>query len=273
MTRNRILVPTDFSPAAETAAAFAADIARACNGSLTFMHVLDDKKMPRIEAESKMKSFCTKAGRIHATQCDYILSGENIFKEIPVVASGKEYMMVVIATHGIQGLRQKMLGADILKLIRAIPIPALVVQRDSRFPEGGFKKLVFPVGGHASFNRQIEAAAMMAGIFDTEIQIYSIRKKGDEWTPTLKKNILAAEEVFENKGIRYVRVEEEPNVLSVGYARQTLKYAHNTGGDLISIMSVPTQEHSYFAQADKQEVLTNEHCIPVLCTSDVERGI
>jgi hypothetical protein len=35
-------------------------------------------------------------------------------------------------------------------------------------------------------------------------------------------------------------------------------------------MSVPTREHYYYAQADKQEILTNKHHIPVLCTSDVE---
>ena len=43
MSINKILVPTDFSEAAETAAAFAVRIADASNSSLTFVHVHDDK--------------------------------------------------------------------------------------------------------------------------------------------------------------------------------------------------------------------------------------
>jgi nucleotide-binding universal stress UspA family protein len=271
MNKRKILVPTDFSQGAETAAAFAADIAKASGSSITFLHVHDDKKLSRQEVENRMGAFCNKSERIHAIDCDVMITGNNIFKAIPEIASDRQYIMVVIATHGVQGLRQKMLGADILKLIRSIPIPVLVVQRNSIAPSGGFKKMVFPVGGHDRFDRQIDAAVMMAGIFDTEIQVYSIKKKGDEWTTKLKKNIQAAEKTFTDKGIRHSRVNEEPTVLSVGYARQTIRYADSSGSDLISIMSVPTREHYYYAQADKQEMLTNEHCIPVICTSDAER--
>jgi nucleotide-binding universal stress UspA family protein len=270
MNNKKILVPTDFSPGAETAAAFAADIANASGASITFLHVHDDKKLSRTEVESRMESFCNKSSRIHAIGCDHIITGNNIFKAIPAAALEGKYMIVVIATHGIQGLRQKMMGADILKLVKAIPVPVLVVQRDSVAPEGGFKKMVFPVGGHKRFDRQVNAALLIGQIFDTEIQVYSVRKKGDEWTPTLKKNTQLAEKAFSEKGIRHSRVNEEPNVLSVGYARQTIKYAVKSGADLISIMSVPTPEHYYYAQADKEEMLTNEYLIPVLCTSDVE---
>jgi nucleotide-binding universal stress UspA family protein len=270
MSDKKILVPTDFSPGAETAAAFAADIASVSGASITFLHVHDDKKSSRTEVESRMESFCNKAARIHSIKCDYEITGNNIFKAIPAVASQWNYILVVIATHGVQGLKQKMLGADILKLVKAIPTPVLVVQRDSLAPVGGFKKMVFPVGGHKRFDRQIDAAVLISGLFDTEVQIYSVRKKGDEWTPTLKKNTHTAETIFDKAGVRYTRVNEEPNVLSVGYARQTIKYAQSSGADLISIMSVPTREHYYYAQADKEEILTNEYNIPVLCSSDIE---
>lgn len=53
-------------------------------------------------------------------------------------------------------------------------------------------------------------------------------------------------------------------------ARQTIRYAQATKAGIISIMSVPTREHYYFAQADKEEMLTNEFRIPVLCSSDLE---
>jgi nucleotide-binding universal stress UspA family protein len=267
---NKILVPYDFSAAADRAVLFAGVVARTSGYSIELIHVHGDKKEPLAEIEDSLASLCRKIKESEGVYCEYMITHGNIFVDIPKAASTAACRMVVIATHGIRGFRQKMTGAYILKLVKTIPVPVLVVQKDSAVPSIGFKKLVFPVGGHARFDRQIDAAVLMAEIFNLEVQIYSIRKSGDEWTPALKKNIQEAEKAFSAKGISFRRVEEEPNVLSVGYARQTIRYAKNNECDLISIMSVPTREHYYFAQADKEEVLTNEHAIAVLCSSDLE---
>jgi nucleotide-binding universal stress UspA family protein len=267
---NKILVPFDFSSASERAVLFAGVVARTSGYSIDLIHVHNDKKVQLAEVEKSLASLCKKIQESEGVPCGHIITGGSIFTDIPKTASSGFYKMVIIATHGIMGFRQKMTGAYILRMVRAITAPVLVVHKESAVPSLGFKRLVFPVGGHARFDRQIDAAVLMAGIFDLEVQIYSIRKSGDEWTPALKKNIQAAEKAFSDKGIKFRRVEEEPNVLSVGYARQTIRYAKNNGCDLISIMSVPTREHYYFAQADKEEVLTNEHGIAVLCSSDLE---
>jgi nucleotide-binding universal stress UspA family protein len=267
---NKILVPYDFSAAAEKAVLFAGTVARAAGDSIELIHVYLDKKVPLANVKDSLSIMSGKISESEGVKCSYQVTDGGIFSDILQAASSKGCTMVIIGTHGIKGLRQKMTGADILKLIRSIPVPVIVIQKESAVPSLGFKRLVFPVGGHERFDRQIQAAVMMAGIFSLEVLIYSIRKKGDEWTPALKKNITEAEKVFSEHGISYRRIEEEPNVLSVGYTRQTLCYAAASGCDLISIMSVPTREHYYFAQADKEEMLTNELRIPVLCSSDVE---
>ncbi|MEA3477811.1 MAG: hypothetical protein U9R60_06500 [Bacteroidota bacterium] len=47
-----------------------------------------------------------------------------------------------------------------------------------------------------------------------------------------------------------------------------LQYTDNVGADLISLMSMPTKDYHYFADSDKERLLTNEAGIPILCTSD-----
>jgi len=47
-----------------------------------------------------------------------------------------------------------------------------------------------------------------------------------------------------------------------------LQYANNVNADLIAIVSVESKEYYNIADADKQAILTNDHNIPVLCTSD-----
>lgn len=82
-----------------------------------------------------------------------------------------------------------------------------------------------------------------------------------------------AEERFAEKGISYKRIDEDQNVFSVGFAKQTLNYASAQRANLISIMVNPTQENAYFADSDKEAILMNEHCIPILCTSDAKEEV
>lgn len=52
--------------------------------------------------------------------------------------------------------------------------------------------------------------------------------------------------------------------------RQTLQYAAANNVGMIAIMSVKSEEHYYFAQADKEVMVNNEHNIPVFCVSGLE---
>jgi len=99
--------------------------------------------------------------------------------------------------------------------------------------------------------------------------VYSIERPGFEWPETLKKNIDKTRQIFDENGIKYIRVNEKQTVLSIGFAAQTLKYAKSSGAGLIAMMSVPSEEYHYFAQQDKVNLLTNEGGIPVLCASDL----
>jgi len=113
----------------------------------------------------------------------------------------------------------------------------------------------------------------MAGIFDPEIHLYSISKPGFEQTDKLRYNITLAETRFSEKGISYKRVCEDQSVFSVGFAKQTLLYADQIKADLITVMATPTRENYYFADSDKEAIITNEHCIPVLCASGTKHEI
>ncbi len=172
---------------------------------------------------------------------------------------------MVIGTHGIQGFKQKLLGADMLKIIRKVNIPVLVIQENCLCRN--FNPIVFPVGGHDGFMALVDSAAMIAGLFGSEVHIYSISRKGDEGSKKLKENTAQAIKYFNDKKIPTQRIEEEATVFSVGYAKQTLQYAKKVDAGLISIMSVKTEEYYYFAQADKESLINNEFNIPVLCAS------
>lgn len=272
MIENKILIPVDYSPAADKAIEFGIFLARKSKSGITLLHIYENDDLSCEECEKKLKNLINRINIQSDVSCDYILEEGSIFSEIPDIASNSTYSMMVIATHGRKGFRQKIFGPDILKLLKKIPIPALVVQKKSSIPDDGFKKAIFPVGAHEDFDKKIDAMIMFAGIFDTEIHIYSIDKPGFDQTDRIRENILKTENKFKEKGIRFVRVDEDQTMFSIGYAKQTLKYAGDQNADMITIMSIPTRENAYFADSDKEAIITNELNIPVLCTSDAEQN-
>jgi nucleotide-binding universal stress UspA family protein len=270
MIENKILIPVDFTSAAEKAVEFGVYIANKMKAKIILLHVFEDEGMSLEESKEKLKMMTNEISNNKDLQCDFICESGSIFEVIPEIASKSTFRMAIIAAHGRKGFRQKLFGADILKLLKRIPIPALVVQEGSAIPESGFKTTIFPVGSHDAYERNIEAMKLIAGLCDPEIHLYSISKPGFEQSDQLRQNILLAEERFSEKGINYKRIDEDQNVFSVGFAKQTLKYANENKASLISIMVNPTRENVYFADSDKEAILMNEHCIPVLCTSDAE---
>lgn len=83
--------------------------------------------------------------------------------------------------------------------------------------------------------------------------------------PGMLTNIELAEKWCEAKGIRMIRVREEQEGFSTGYARQTIRYAHTAGANAIWMISAESRDYYSFAKDYKETVLLNEFLLPVLC--------
>jgi nucleotide-binding universal stress UspA family protein len=263
--KNKIIIPTDLTPAANQAIRQASAIAGKTGSSLTLLHILDHKHGTAGDVNRSLQDQAGKIRESAGQGCEVLLKEGSIFDAIPETVCEKDYDLMVIGTHGLKGIRQSLFGANILKLVLKIPIPVLVVQEQSPLKES-FNKVILPVSSHSTFQSAVDAIAMFAGIYNLEVHLYSIHKPGFPWSDQLLKNIEDATGQFEAKGIRMIRVKEEQKVFSQGYARQTLKYANSAGADAIWMISVPSKEEYYQAPTYKEAILLNEFRIPVLCT-------
>ncbi|MFH1121748.1 MAG: universal stress protein [Bacteroidota bacterium] len=269
MESSRIIVPVDFTSASDQAINQAVFIAGKTAGTILLFHVLANESSQKSKvalslAEDRLEEVQNKI-RKEGTHCTYSIATGSIFDEIPAFANNTAHSIVVIGTHGIQGLKQKLLGADILKIARKITTPCLIIQENCI--QRNFNPIVLPVGGHEGFTELIGATVRMAGLFKSEVHIYSITRKGDQDYERIREKTLLAEKIFSEKAIPFKRIKEESNVISVGYAKQTLQYANMVDAGLIAVMSVKSEEHYYFAQADKETMINNAYNIPVLCAS------
>jgi len=265
MSEKKILVPIDFTAVSEKITNMAIRFAKQDGLGITLLHIDNDKS--GAEAEMNLHELSNKIREEGDVDCNYIVKRGNFFSEIPKIAHSREYKLMVIGSHGFKGLREKFFGADILKLAKTIPIPVIVIQKNYEIPKDGFKTIVFPAGTHDSFINIIDATIYLAKIFDSTVHLYTVEKPGIDWTDKLKANIELAREKFEENKISYTRVNEDQSSFSVGYSKQILQFSKTVHADLIALMSIPTREHYYFADSDKESLLTNDACLPIMCTS------
>ncbi|MFZ4520550.1 MAG: universal stress protein [Bacteroidales bacterium] len=263
----KIIVPTDLTRAANQAVRQAVVIARKAGFSLTLFHV--QEAGPGSETIEKLKEEASLISKVEGVPCDVIVKTGNVLEQIVVMVCEKEYDLVVIGTHGSAGIRQKLFGADILKLVAKIPVPVMVVSEESPLIEE-FNRIVLPVGSHDNFNQGVDAVLLLAGIFDVEVHLYSIQKPGFEWPARMLANIDETTRRFTEKGVKLVRKKEDQDDFSQGFARQTIRYARLIGADVLWMMSVASEDYYYMSKTYKESILFNEDHLPVLCAGGGE---
>jgi nucleotide-binding universal stress UspA family protein len=269
MSLKKLLVPVDFTPLSEKVIEQAALLSQKSGADLILLHIAE-KQGELAAIGLKMREIAIETAAKFKINCEGKVRTGSIYKDILAEVEEDGYSLVVIGTHGVKGLKQKLLGSDILKVITKIPVPVLVVQSTSQ-NRTEFNKIILPVATHQAYENILKAVVMIGKLFDPEVHIYSIERPGYEWPEMLKKNLDKTILIFDEHGIKYRRINEKQTVLSIGFAFQTMQYARKTGADMIAMMSVSSEEYHYFAQQDKENLLTNETGIPVLCASNLSR--
>jgi len=262
--KKKILVPTDLTSTADKAIFQALAMAKKMEADVELISVVSDDTLPAELVEMDLNTEIIRLRKKTGITCERKVLKGSLMSVIEKFPYTENHPLMVIGTHGIHGLKQRLMGSSILKLVSKSSIPVLVVQE--KYPlVKNFNRIVLPVASHTSFYKAVHAVTCMAELYQSEICLYSIQKNGFEWPDQLVKNIDLAISTFEEHHLKVTRVREGQNVYSQGYAKQTLNYAHSVNADAICIMSIPSKEYYYFAQADKEHTLLNDHHIPVLC--------
>ncbi|HEY0978985.1 MAG TPA: universal stress protein [Flavobacteriales bacterium] len=260
-----ILCPTDFTPAADIALARATHLAAKGGASITLLHVLDRGEVKNgglAEASARMDQSAQEAMR--AVKVHEIFREGDTMKQIAAETSNGTYNIMVAGTHGVRGIRQSLLGADMLKLVRHVGIPSLVVQANTP-PHATIQRIVMPVAGHDDIGGLLDDVCYLAGLDDAEVLIYQLDRPGEAPSDRLLENKRRMLARLTAKGIRHREVHEPSTVYSAGFAAATIAFAKKENADLIAIMAQASAEYSYIADADKERLLANDAGIPVLC--------
>ncbi len=263
---KKISALIDFTEITSVVLDFAKNLALDKNAVVALVTVIEKgNKEEKDNAQSGLKHFQSQLAEFNVKSEIEIHEG-NFVDVIAGVLEKIHTDLAIIGTHGKKGIKQNLFGSNILKLVKHIQLPSLVVQYNSIWPVGGFKNILFPIAAHSRFKMKIEQTRQVMEK-DGKFLVYAIYKT-DILESELKKNLQLSQELFAEENLAYEMVEEDSQIYSVGYSRQTLDYASKHPVDMMSIMAQVAKNNAFFGNADKENIILNHLGIPVLCCND-----
>lgn len=141
---ENILVPVDYSEHSKKALTYAKEIASIYNAKLDLLHIYEDLVFPQFyNLEENIKRRINEETRVSAirkieemiqeikgpdSEYDTHIIGGHCAYEILNFAEGKKSDLIVIATHGLTGLKHFLLGSIAEKVVRRAPCPVFTVK-------------------------------------------------------------------------------------------------------------------------------------------------
>lgn len=258
---KNIVVLIDFTDGSVVALKQAISLSKHTHAAVTGLHIVSSPEKVK-PAEEELSNFISK------------YDGEVTIGKMVVVGSliqaaedGLRKInpdLVLVCTHGVKGMYQYLFGAQILKMVQAIPYPCLVVHENKGVDLTRAESILLPIGPHPDFMLKIKQTAALAKALGSTVIIYRIDRPGNDFQKFLITNEDDSKKYFSEQHIPYTTVLEDIEVVSVGYSRQTINYAvkHNIG--IMSLMANMSKNDQMFGYGDKENFLVNEEGISVL---------
>lgn len=259
---KRIAVLIDFTSISSKALEFGVSLAKRGGASLVLVHVDENEEHDAALVNDKLNA-------LHSTipsgiAVSNLVQSGTFLSVIKSLVGELNPDLVVVPTHGKVGLMQNLFGSNILKLLKTLSVPALVVQEESVLSEASFKTILFPVGPHRHFDVKFKQTAAFAKAFGSTVVIYTVRNDIRGISDELLSNIRETKAYFDLVGVNYQEIAEEPTGFSVGYAKHILNYASNNNVNMFSIMSLVSDDTGYIDNSDKENIILNKLALPVL---------
>jgi len=193
-----ILVPTDFSKTAQTAAEVASGIARKAGATIILLHVIEEGSSDSIKVTGEImasdmedKLFVMKLIERARKQMDKLASdamfeGLKVKQELRMgttfhgmrtIISEHKVDLVVMGTAGAAGVSEMIIGSNTEKVVRHAKCPVLTVQRKPTRPD--FKNIVYATSmskDEEVFSRIVKRAQEM---YDATVHLVRVNTPGN----------------------------------------------------------------------------------------------
>ncbi len=267
MTKS-ILVPTDFSLIGENAMMHAAGIARQIGANLILAHVInsDTRAYLKKSKQSKetlldyLKDYQNRLSKDFDLRVDFRLLEGKISEKIPALVKELGIDLLMFGTHGKKGI-QMITGSQAMKLISAVSIPVLVVQK--RGFEEGYKTIVFPVNKSTEYKAKLNWTIFIAKSFDATVKLFVYNEPRAKVQAKMETVLVNIRDAFLAHNINFTENIAE---FRADFPKQIMEFAISNSAQLITIKVDSDEfEPSFIIGSPEEKMLFNSAQIPVFC--------
>lgn len=179
--QSPVLVPLDGSKNAENALPLAVFLANADSAPLHLVHVADDREgggtLDLEKAAEIFRGYAADLMKHHTVEAGFtakLLAGNPARLILEAASAGpgrSEARAIVIATHGLGGLKSTLIGSVADKVIRAATVPTLVVPGIGPAAQPSNKPVVVGVDGSELAEAGLEHARALAARLKAQVII------------------------------------------------------------------------------------------------------
>lgn len=260
---KKLVTLIDFTGVCELSLEHTAIIARESVSQLILLHIVNDPAEKHREKEikeevRKFAHYLEAEGVPFSIHIDYGPFFETIGHSLKALNAD----LLIVGTHGLKGIKQNFVGSNILKLIRLIEMPALVVQSHSTTPIEGYHQLLVPLLGKTENAELANPVAAFAKIFNAHVQFLTFFTPENE--EEARKRTAALNESIAGQGVKTQVELEKSSLYSSSFSRSIVEFSDIIDAQLITLI-INKEFENYFNETDQENILLNRLGKPVLC--------
>ncbi|MBT8187083.1 MAG: universal stress protein [Croceitalea sp.] len=266
-----IIVPIDFSEQSEIALKVASTLATKNNAELYVLHMLElspaimanSEYMPQEHivhlmkmTEERFKNFLDKP-YLKKVKVVPIIKHYKVFSEVNEVAEKHKVDLIVMGSHGVDGLQEIFVGSNTERVVRSANIPVLVVKGDVK--DFKAERFVFACDFKEESIAVAKKADNFAKLLGATLHMVYINTPADEFLST--DDIYERISKFLNKAGLGLEVEIYNDYT---IEKGILNYSEKIAADIIGIPTHGRRGLAHFFMGSIGEDIANHSKLPVV---------
>ncbi len=266
-----LIVPVDFSEQSEYALKVAASLAKKHEAEVLVLHMLElnaamisssegfhpeQTVMLLKYAENKLSKFLDKE-YLKDVKLTPIIKHFKVFSEVNDVAEKHNADLIVMGSHGSDGLKEIFIGSNAEKVVRNSEVPVLVIKSDR--PDFKVEHFTFACDFNTESVPAFKKAVEFSKLLGAKLYLVYVNTPGDDFLSTA--DIYKRISKFLNEAKEGMEVEIY-NDYSV--ERGVLNYSEQCNADIVGIPTHGRKGISHFFMGSIGEDIANHSKIPVV---------
>lgn len=244
---NTILVPLDFSTAANNALEHAVNIANLFGNDIALLYVVQENWYKSIfgnniernllmeqvsrQLEERKQAINTRFPHLNV---NVVVNEGHISRQIIEVARELNCDSIVMGYHGESALDQ-VIGSTTMRILNSSPVPVVVVKEVPSSLD--YKKIVLPIDLTRESRQKVSWGIHLAKKYDSEVHVIMEVEDDEFLKHKVTNNLAQVERLLASENVRFVTKLLSDQEYPDEFGKDIIKYADEIQADLIMIMT------------------------------------